>query len=234
MSRKIKDLKDVVASTLGASQPQEAVDPEWEALKARARKALEPLPKTLAPLKRPTNDVDGEGRPRPLHTRDRLTGATGRPVDPALVAPAAPLVDPVTGRERFRGRKMPPAALAEAYRHRGPLALDVLTKICTQYLRGDPTVSAGEAAKAAQLLTDRAYGKAPEVVHVQSEERDAKLVLRPSEMSTEDLVTYAALLRRNKAKLLEGRAFDSSGRLIEAAGGATIDAVTSDPKQSAD
>ena len=109
---------------------------------------------------------------------------------------------------------MTPTALAEAYRHRAPLALDVLTKICTQYLRGDSYVSAAEAAKAAQLLTERAYGKAPEVVQLQTSERDARLVLRPSEMSTEDLVTYAKLLGRNRAKLMAGRRFDSAGRLV--------------------
>lgn len=173
-------------------------------------------PRPLEPLKRPRSEKDDLGGEKPTHVRDRLTGATGRPVDASLVRGDRESVDPVSGRVRFKGRRLTPPKLAEAYRHRGPLALDVLTKICVDFLRDGPAggISAGEAAKAAQLLTDRAYGKAPEVVQVQTEERDAKLVLKPAEMSTEDLVLYAALLRRNKAKLLQGRKFDSSGRLV--------------------
>lgn len=205
MSNKNERLQRAIARVAQSQEP-------WESVQARAREALQRAA-PIKPLKRPTVELDAEGRPLPLPQRDRLSGATGRPVDGALVD-ARPQVDPVTGREKFRGRKMAPPALAEAYRHRAPLALDVLTKICTQYLRDDPRVSAAEAAKAAQLLTDRAYGRAPEVVQVQAAERDARLVLRPSEMSTEDLVTYAQLLGRNRARLLAGRKFDSTGRLV--------------------
>lgn len=236
MANKNSRLKNAVDRVL----PQKA-DPEpWESVRDRAREALEGPIKGLAALKRPPVELDAEGRPLPVPRRDRLTGATGRPVDASLIAPdggpeAAP-IGFVLGRQKFKGRRMPPAALAEAYRHRGPLALDVLTKICTQYLADDPRVSAAEAEKAARTLTDRAYGRAPEVVQVQAAERDSRLVLKPSEMSVEDLVLYASLLRRNKAKLLSGRKFDSSGRLVAADDANTTDAgpVTGDPEQGAD
>ena len=184
-------------------------------LKASNKTATPQSVSPLEPLARPPAGRTLEEQATPLPARERLTDAKGRALSAAMTVAPLSERDVVTGRRRFKGRRLAPAELAEAYRHRGPLALDVLTEVCQRFMERDPTVSAGEATKAATAITDRAYGKAPEVVQLREAERDANLTLKPAEMSTEALVLYAKLLRVTKPWEAAGKTFDSSGRLVE-------------------